>query len=125
MRVWQLVLEEFAQMQEPRSWEAPQVLRSTKSERFDAVMFLLEKGFLRQAGQRNNERTEPLYEISATGKFVVAAGITKLNRRKTDGKRKPEQEKSLAARMVDKSPISVFDLWRVPFRWNKKAELDL
>ena len=109
---WQLMLDVFARSVEPITWQQPQHnIRCSQSERFEAVQYLEDKGFVRGTGK------PMMWEITEAGRFVVIAGITKIGRRKPAGKEKRELELSLAQRTVAISPIDVFDLARVHKKW--------
>ena len=123
MKNWQLVLEEFAVAKEPQTWELPRVRLSSK-EKFEAVQFLLEKNFICPAGRQRDEHMDLLYEATLTGLFVWRAGFCMIQRPNTGRVKTKSTDATLAERTASRSPVSVWDLARVPWTWVKKPGTD-
>ena len=129
MRNWQVMLEHFALYPEPQPWEVPRHgsnVRLSSAQKWEAVQYLAEKGFLQIAGRVKGEGTTLLYQITPVGQFVWQAGFCELKRRGgPKPQRKVEQAPSLAQRAVAKGfPRTVWELAEKPWKWVKKLEHD-
>ena len=122
MRNWQAVLEEFATAKEPMTWELP-LIRIKPDEKWEAVVYLLEKGLIQRAGYLRDEHTDATYTVTETGHWMWEVGFTDLQRRaRPSGPRKVSEEPTLAQRTVAIAHRSVFDLARLPWTFNLRAE---
>lgn len=120
MKTWQAVLEEFAKVTEPQTWELPH-LKISNIEKFEATAYLVEKGLLRQAGRVREEHCDTLYEVTPEGRFMWHVGFTDLHRRART-KERPAPDPTLAQRTVRIAHRSVFDLVRLPWTYSLRAE---
>lgn len=121
-KTWQAVLEEFARSVEPQTWEL-ETVRIDPVDKFEAVMYLVSKGLLRQCGRVREEHCDFLYEATPEGRFMWEHGLTEVNRRKRpNGVREQKVETTLAQRTVLVAHRSVFDLARLPWTYNLRAE---
>lgn len=120
MKTWQAVLEEFAKVGDPQTWELPH-LRISHVEKFEAVAYLVEKGMLCIAGRQRDEHCDNLYECTPEGRFMWQVGFTDL-RRRARTKVRPEPDPSLAERTVQVAHRSVFDLVTKPWTFSLREE---
>lgn len=123
------MLEHFAIHPEPQQWQVPRHgsnVRLSTAQKWDAVQYLLEKGFLRVAGLQMGEDPQLLYEITPVGQFVWQAGFCEINRRGgAKPQRRVEQTDTFAQRAVAKGfPRTVWELAEKPWKWVKKLEYD-
>lgn len=119
MRVWERVLHEFAKAREPMPWfEIPfGALYTTAPKQMDAVEFLMRSGHLTWSGIRIGKRRHVLYRISPQGLQYWADNIRDAPRRKPSVWQPPRW--THAQKAVAQSPVSVFDLPRVPIKFGR------
>lgn len=122
LKTWQAVLEEFARTTEPMTWELEHV-RVPADEKYEAVLYLLEKGLIAQAGRVRDEHCDNLYVATEAGRFMWRVGFTELRRRKRPtGRREQDCDPTLAQRTVAIAHRDVFDLIRLPWTYSMRAE---
>jgi len=117
------MIEAYAQAEEPM---APvfEHIRMKVAERQEAVGYLLDMGFIEQAGVVQGEDRTYLYRITPTGRLIASLSKTKLPAGRR-GKKDAVAVESLAKRVTKSNPVTVFDLAAKPWRWNKKREAEL
>lgn len=122
MEFWEQMLEEYVLHPEPMAWyELPATkLRMLIHEQFDAVQTLADKGYVEWAGVVCKQWKDTLYRITPEGRSYWEANVK--GRRHRPSSAGPVPRWTSAQLAVAQSPVSVWDLARVPFTWDKKKE---
>lgn len=117
---WQIVLEAFVQSPEPMNWALPG-LKVEKFARYEATMYLVEKGLIKPAGhtRMGDYGRDQLYQVTDSGVFVY--NTIKGTMKPRLGKLTHEGS-TLAQRVAERSPVTVFELAAKPWTWDQKNE---
>ena len=116
---WQYVLEAFATAPEACTWEL-KGMKLTNLQKYEATMYLVEKGLLEWAGRVRDEFCDNLYQITDAGRVAFGAGLAGLRRH--GHARVKHSETTVAQRAYRSSPRDVFDLTRVPWSYSMRSE---
>lgn len=120
LEIWEHMLDEYALNPDPMTWHKVTGLRFTIDKQFEAVQELLRRGYLKWSGVTREEWKDTLYAITPEGMAYWVEHIRgKRTRPKTAD---PLPRWSTAKLAAAQSPVWVFDLPRVPWRWDKKGE---
>lgn len=122
MQRWEEMLDEYALHPEGMPWfhVSSSGLRMRVSEQFDAVQECVSRGYLVWAGVACRQWKESIYQITPAGRAYWEQNIKGKRKRPTSAD--PIPRWSTAQRAAAESPVSVWDLARVPFLWDKKSE---
>lgn len=123
MKLWRELLEAYSHLEDPAPPVFPHLRRFSVGERHQALVYLMNMGFLEPAGVVKGEMSVPMYRVTMTGRFMahVARGHLQDSRR---SRRAVEANGSLARRVSEKNPCSVFDLASKPWTWSLRKEQD-
>lgn len=119
---WKHLLDEYVRWQDPLPWGRVQGLRIPLSDQFDAVQYLLEQGYIERAGLVREQWLSETYRATPLG--VEVWGREVANARRRPPAADPIPRHSSAKRALAIGPRDVFDLSRVPWKWDRKAEQD-
>ena len=117
---WEQMLDEYALHQDPMPWYRVKGLRMSDADQFDGVLECVKRGFLERAGSVKEEWKDVLYRITDEGLSHWTKFIRGKRTRPSKASEVPRWRRAQLAAAY--SPTSVFDLARVPYRWDKKAE---
>lgn len=115
---WQIALEAFSEAKEPMSWHLPGV-KLSRAQKYEAVMYLVEVGLVGYAGRRCREDNHTTYLITPGGRYTF--DIIKGTLRGRVGKMS-HSATTVGQRAVATNPVSVFDLARASWVWDRAAE---
>lgn len=122
MAPWQALLVEFAKQDAPVPLSKLNVPKMPKAAFQEALIRLQNLDFVHKTGTIFLlEGHVPLYEITPAGLLAVIAGVHKLGH---DQKVEVDRGESLARRVVEKNPVSVFDLARAPWQCDVRPPLE-
>lgn len=122
MNIWEEMLDEFALHPDAMAWfTVPSSgLRMTLADQFEATHECLKRGYVEWAGVTCDRWKDTLYRITPAGRAYWERKIKGKRRRPTSAQ--PVPRWSIAQMAAAMSPVSVWDLPRVPFTWDKKQE---
>lgn len=120
MQFWEEMLDEYAIRPEAMPWYHVRGMRTTIAEQFEAVQECVKRGYLEWAGSVRKEWKDTLYRVSPEGRAYWEANIKGQRRRPRAAD--PVPRWTTAQLAAAQSPVSVFDLARAPWNWNKRLE---
>jgi hypothetical protein len=117
---WPLILGEFASADAARALHQVKNrrIKLTAEERHEVLIELIEKGLVRRAGSMwVDDELVPLYQATEEGRMVW-----EVMRRGLFIPPKEKDPLTFAQRAIERNPVSVFDLVRIPFTWDRESE---
>jgi len=120
MSQWEEMLDEYALHPEAIAWYQPRHLRLTLAEQFEAVQECVKRGYLEWAGVVRKEWKDTLYRVTPAGRAYWGENVK--DQRKRPAAASPVPRWTQGQLAAAQSPVSVFDLPRAPWRWNKRIE---